>query len=183
MKQAILLFAVAFTSVLSFSQNNNDLQVSLSGIGGIRLGMSIADVEKITGQKINSKLSKSAEDYAMDTITINFKGAPIEIVFYNQYIDQQKSEVSVYSIACSSPLCKTKSGIAIGDDKIKVITIYDTYYMEIYPYSEDVGNGQYKPSKTRSTITIHGEEENGVIIFNLINKKVISFTVSVFEGC
>ena len=183
MKQAILLLVIAFKSLFAFSQNSNELQVSLSGIGGIRLGMSIADVEKITGQKINTKLGKGAGDYAMDTISITFKGASIEIVFNNQYIDQQKYEVMVYAMTCSSSLCKTKSGISIGDDKIKVVTTYDTYAMEIYPYIEDVGNGEYKPSKTKSTITLHGQEENGVIIFNLTNNKVVSFTVSVFEGC
>jgi hypothetical protein len=183
MKQAILLLAITIASTFVFSQTTNDLQVSLSGIGGIKLGMSIADVEKITGQKINSKLGKGAQDYAMDTVSVALKGATLEVIFYNQYIDQQKSEVSVYGITSSSSLCKTKSGIIIGDDKIKIVTTYDTYAMEIYPYIEDVGNGQYKPSKTKSTITIHGQEENGVIIFNLTNNKVVSFTVSIFEGC
>jgi len=183
MKQAILLLAIAFNSIFSFSQNSSDLTVSLSGIGGIKLNMSIADVEKLTGQKINSKLGKGAQDYAMDTVSVSFKGAAIAIVFYNQYTDQQKSEVSVYSITCSSPSCKTKSGIAIGDDKINFVSTYDTYYLEIAPYIEDMGNEQYKPSKTKSTITIHGQDENGVIIFNLSNNKVTSFTVSVFEGC
>jgi hypothetical protein len=183
MKQAILLLAIALKSTFVISQTTNDLQVSLSGIGGIRLNMSIADVEKVTGQKINSKLGKGAEDYAMDTVSVTFKGAAIQIIFYNQYTDQQKSEVSVYSITCSSASCKTKSGITIGDDKIKIVSTYDTYYMEIAPYIEDLGNEQYKPSKIKSTITIHGQDENGVIIFNLNNNKVTSFTVSVFEGC
>ena len=77
MKQAILLLAIACKSFFAFSQNSNDLQVSLSGIGGIRLGMSIADVEKTTGQKINSNLGKGAGDYAMDTINITFKNASL----------------------------------------------------------------------------------------------------------
>jgi len=183
MKQTLLLLAIVFKSIFGFSQNSNDLQVSISGIGGIRLSMSIADVEKIINQKINSKLAKGAADYAMDTVSVTFKGAAIEIIFYNQYTDQQRSEVSVYAITCSSPSCKTKSGISIGDDKLKIVSTYDTYYMEIAPYIEDLGNEQYKPSKTRSTITIHGQDENGVIIFNLNNNKVSSFTVSVFEGC
>ena len=181
MKQVILLTAFVFSSCVGFSQN--DLQVSLSGIGGVKLNMSITEVEKVVGQKINSRLLKGAEDYAMDTVSLNLKGVPLEIIFYNQYIEEKKFEVSVYAITSSSPLCKTKSGIAIGDDKMKIVTTYDTFYMEIAPYFEDVGNEQYKPSKTRSTITIHGQDENGIIIFNLTNNKVSSFIVSIFEGC
>ena len=183
MKRVILLFAIAITSLVSSSQNSNELQVSLAGLGGIKLGMTIPEVEKILGQKINTTLTKDTKDYIMDTISVGFKGADMKIIFYNEYTDQQKYQVAVYGITSSSALCKTKSGISIGDDKLKIITTYDTYFMEIAPEHEGAGNGEFKPSKTNSTITLHGQNENGVIEFRLINNKVASFSVTIFQGC
>lgn len=183
MKQAILLIAFSANSLFGYSQNTSDLQVSLSGIGPIKLGMTVAEVEKIVGQKINISLTKDTKDYIMDTISLGFKGADLKIIFYNEYTDQQKYQVAVYGIISSSPLCKTKSGISIGDDKLKIITTYDNYFMEIAPELDQVGAGELKPSKTNSTIILHGQNENGVIEFRLINNKVASFSVTIFQGC
>ena len=183
MKRTFILIIIVFNSINSFSQISNEFLVGLAGIGSIKLGMTVAELERTTGQKIKTSLSKENKEYMMDTIRLNFKGAEFQITLYNEYLDQDKYQVAIYSITCSSPLCKTRSGIVIGDDKMKIVSIYDTYYMEIAPFTEEVGNGQYKPSKTKSTVTIHGQEENGIIIFNLNSNKVNSFTVSIFEGC
>lgn len=180
MKHILLFFALFLNSLFTFSQNN-ELSVGLAGIGPFKLGMTITEVEKITGQKVS--LTKKTEEYILDTISVNYKGAELKITFYSEYIEQDKYKIAVYAIASSSPLCKTRSGISIGDEKLKIITTYDTYFMEIAPDVEDAGNGEYKNSKTKSTIILHGQNENGVIEFRLLNNKVISFTVMLYEGC
>ncbi|MBK7100141.1 MAG: hypothetical protein IPH58_19975 [Sphingobacteriales bacterium] len=78
---------------------------------------------------------------------------------------------------------KTKSGIRLGDDKMKIIETYkdyDFYYSFIY---EDDGQGNFKRSKTHSVIQLKGESENSSLFFYLNEGKVEGFEVSVFEGC
>lgn len=181
MKYFFLVLAVAFSTTI-FSQTSTDHQVSLSGIGAIRIDMSKAAVEKLINKKITLTAPKK-EDYVIDTVKITYSNIELEVAFYNKYISEDKYEIAVYSVSGSSSLLKTKSSVGVGDDKIKIITTYDTYHLDVSPLYNTDEKGNYKPDKTRSTITLFGDTQPNVIIFNLESNKLISFTVSMYEGC
>lgn len=173
----LLFFLNGFTQT-----NTNDLQVTLTGIGPFKFNMKKADVEKILNQKIATPNSGKKENYENDTVQVTYKGAPLTIVFYQNYIDEKKSETAIYSISSSSGLLKTKSGIIIGDDKIKIITTYNDFDFNFFYRYEQVVNGDYKRSKNKSTIMLIGENSPSVLYFNLTDGKLESFEVSIFEG-
>jgi hypothetical protein len=80
----------------------------------------------------------------------------------------------VRTIKASSPFCKTIKGIGIGSTKLQVIGAYDGYYMDIGPEYE--ADGSVK-SKRLSHIIIRKDREGNTILFNLVDKKVVSFEI------
>jgi hypothetical protein len=180
MKLFITVF-LCFAVFGATAQTTNDYQVTLNGIGAVKIDMSKAVLEKLFNQKINIPEKKNSDDEVFDTVKVNYKSCELDVVIYNKYIDDNNSELAVYAVSGSSSLLKTKSGIAVGDDKIKVINTYPDYYMEVYPAYDPDANGDYKTSKTKSVIAIHSNTGNTVLTFSLENNKVVSFRVSVFE--
>lgn len=177
MKYLLLILAFAFPITI-FSQTATDYQVSLSGIGAIKVDMSKTALEKLINSKITiTTINK--DDYIIDTIKIIYGHIDLEVAFYNKYISGDNYETSIHSISGRSPLLKTKSGIGIGDDKIKIIKTYETYYLEIFPIFTDEKN----TLKSKSQVTLHGDAQPNIIVFDLEDNKVVSFTVSIFEGC
>lgn len=153
----------------------------MSGIGEIRIGMKEAEVKKLTGQAFTLKHfnTKGDESYN-DTARLTWKGIDMDVVFQRSYSDEKKFFITVSEVRSSSPVLKTKSGIGIGDDKLKIITTYEGYLMHIAPeYEADLST----KSKTRSTVWLFGDSTGNVIIFYLTNNKITGFSVIVYEGC
>jgi hypothetical protein len=179
----LLTLLSCFISGFCFSQTVNDYQVTLNGIGPFKLDMKKTEVEKILNQAVQTPHGSKKEDYLNDTVSVTYKEAEITLVFYKKYIDETKNEIAIYSISGKSPLLKTKSGIVAGDDKMKIISTYSEYNMNIYRAYELNEKGNYIPSKTKWIIQLMGENSPGTIEFKLENNKLIEFTVGIFEGC
>jgi len=178
MKQAILLLFL-FSATIVKAQSPS-YTVSMSGIGEIKLGMTKSEIEKLLNQTIKlPKLSKAA-NYERDTVACNYNGLNLSIVFEKEEVNN-KPEVVVWEVKSNHPQLKTRSGITIGDDKLKIISTYDTYTIYIMPEYDDI-NYTIK-SKTKSTIWLHGDESGKVIIFYLTNNKVTGMCVTYDEGC
>lgn len=180
----ILTLLICFITVAGYGQTPaNDYVVTLNGIGPFKLDMKKSEVEKILNQAIQTPHSSKKDDYDNDTVTLKYKEVDITFVFYKKSIDQTKTEISIYSISGKSPLFKTKSGVAPGDDKLKIISTYNDYNMNIYRAYDKNEKGDYVPSKTKWIILLMGENNPGTIEFKLDNNKLIEFTVGIYEGC
>lgn len=158
----------------------NLFTVSLSGIGDIKLGMKKTEFEKLVNQKFKlPHLTTENKDYYQDTVHINYKGLEADVIFQKEYSENDKYDIVVWEVKSSSTQLKTKSGIGIGDDKIKIISTYPDFTIWITPeYEKDYT----VKSKTKSTVWLHGDS-GGVIIFYLDNGKVTGISVSYYEGC
>ena len=153
--------------------------VTMNSIGDIKLGMKKAQVEKLVNQTFNLPhlSSKKGEAY-QDTVHINYKGIEADVMFQKEYSENNKYDIAVWEIKSNSPDLKTKSGIGIGDDKLKIITAYEGYVIWIMPEYE---NNYSVKSKTKSSVWLHGDDGN-VIIFYMDKNKVASMSVTYFEG-
>lgn len=154
--------------------------VSMGGIGDIKVGMKKAEFEKLTGQPVKFVKLLKKEDWDRDTITMVYKDVNYQVVFDKDYINGNNNSFIVYEIRSSSPQLKTKSGIGIGDDKLKIVDTYKDYMIQIMPAYE---NDYTTKSKTKSTLWLFGDESGKVIIFYLENGKVTGFSVMYNEGC
>ncbi len=180
----ILTLLICFVTVAGYGQPAaNDYMVTLNGIGPFKLDMKKSEVEKILNQTIQTPHSSKKDDYENDTVILKYKEAYLTFVFYKKSVDETKHEIAIYSLSGKSPLLKTRSGVALGDDKLKIISTYNDYNMNIYKAYEKNDKGDFVPSKTKWIILLMSENNPGTIEFKLENNQLIEFTVGIFEGC
>jgi hypothetical protein len=172
------LLSTTILIFLSWSLAAQTSTVTMAGIGDIKLGMKKAEFEKLMNQSYKlPRLTSKNGDYYQDTIRINYKGLEADVIFQKEYSENNKGDIAVWEIKSNSPQLKTRSGIAIGDDKYKIIRTYEGYVIWIMPEYEN----DFTKSKTKSSIWLHGDTGN-LIIFYLDNNKVTGMSVSYFEG-
>jgi len=180
-------FLIGFCLVLCTTGRSQvvsaDYQVTLNGIGPFKIDMNKPEIEKKINQSIATPKSSRKDNYENDTVHVRYKDAELTLVFYKRYINEDSSAISLYSVSGKSALLKTRSGIGLGDDKIKIVSTYNDFNMNIFADYEPNEKGEYKRSKTKSTITLMDEESNSVIDFLLESNKVIGFRVTLYEGC
>jgi len=167
-----------FSSTVATAQTSAGT-VTMAGIGDIKLGMKKAEFEKLLNQtfKLPHLTSKNDNSY-QDTVHISYKGMEADVIFQKEYSDNDKYDIAIWEIKSNSPQLKTKSGIGIGDDKYKIIKVYEGYVIWIMPQYE---NNYTTKSKTKSSVWLHDDSGN-VIIFYLDNNKVTGMSVTYFEG-
>jgi hypothetical protein len=175
-----IVFLLFFLSSIIIQAQTTSYTVSMSGIAEIKLGMTKAALEKLLNQTLQVPKPNKTFSYERDTIACNYNGLNLSIVFEQQEINN-KNEIIVWEVKSSHPQLKTRSGIGIGDDKLKIISTYDNYTIYIMPDYDDA-DFTIK-SKTKSTIWLHGDESGKVIIFYLTNNKVTGMCVTYDEGC
>ncbi len=154
--------------------------VSMSGIADIKLGMKKTELEKLINQTLKLPKLSRKDGYERDTVSFAYKGMEATVVFEKQEVNE-KEEIIVWEVKNSAPQLKTRSGISIGDDKLKIISTYEEYLIYIMPEYE--GENYTIKSKTKSTVWLHGDESGKVIIFYLTNNKVTGMSVTYDEGC
>ncbi|HVG41447.1 MAG TPA: hypothetical protein VM888_07525 [Chitinophagaceae bacterium] len=176
MKPQLTLF---FLFIIITSRAQSFTTVTMAGIGEIKVGMKKADLEKLIGTPIKLKnLLKKESD--RDTVLCTYKDIPMQVVLDKNFTADNLSEIVVWEVKSSSPQLKTKSGIGMGEDKLKIITTYEGYIIFLMPEYE---NNYTVKSKTKSTVTLRGDESGNVIIFYLTNNKVTAISVTYEEGC
>ena len=167
----ILPFFFLLVATTAVAQNNNYI-LSLEGIGPLKLGMPLPELEKVLKAKIALKVINIDSVRLTETVNIKYKGIDVEIDLWKR----QDNIITVDGIKASSPLCKTKSGIGIGSTRLQIIAAYEGYYIDALPVF-DYENDKAIKSKTKSTVTVKEDEEGYAIIFTLLNNKVVSFEI------
>jgi hypothetical protein len=166
----ILLILFIIISATTVAQNK-DYLISLDGIGSLKLGMPLVELEKLLQTKVNLKVIDIDPVVLTETIKAKYKDIDVEIGLF-----KRQDFIAVDGISTSSPLCKTKSGIGIGSTKLQIIAAYEGYHIDAKPeYIED-GEKLLK-SKTMSSVTVKEDTEGYAIVFQLTNNKVTSFRV------
>lgn len=159
---------------------NYSATVSMEGISDIKVGMKKAELEKLLNQSLTlPRLFQNANEYFQDTVHISYKGTEADVVFQREYSDEKRYNPIIWEVRSSSRQLKTKSGIGIGDDKLKIINAYPNYTLHLIPEYE---NDYKTKSKTKSTVWLFGDEGDRVIIFHLTHNKVTSVSVMYSEG-
>ena len=112
----LIKFSVIFSLVCLLNINvsaQQPITVSSTGIGEIKLNMTLEQVEKIISQPL--KLEQADEQgYSMDTIKIKYKGVDLLIEFYSTgSSEEQAKKIQVYGISASHLRCKPKVALAL----------------------------------------------------------------------
>ena len=134
------LFMLLATSTIA---QNKDYLLSLDGIGSLKLGMPLVELEKVLKTKITLKVINVDSVVLVETIKVKYKGIDVEINLW-----KRQDYIAVDGISASSPLCKTKSGIGIGSTKLQIIAAYEGYHIDARPVYEYEGDD--KPKKKQN---------------------------------
>ena len=177
-KICLLLFVMAATYATA---QNKDYTISMNGLGSLKLGMTQADLEKVLNQKLllDNYLDTLNDSY-QDTAKLKYKGINVQLEFNRSYYAPDVFHMRLVGIRASSPLCKTATGIGIGSDRLKIITGYDNYHVNIQPgyanyYQTEKGKGKSTLSVLDDAASTMDGTDAYTMVFFLLNKKVVSF--------
>ncbi len=172
-KFCFFLFLLAGTIA---SAQNTDYLVTFNGIGTLKVGMTQASTEKLLNKKFTLKNVNDPEGSWLDTVKTTYKTIPVTLYFERVYSDDNNFSMMLYGIMAASPLCKTKTGIGMGTDRMKIINDHEGGVIFIAPDFED--DTYTKRSKTKSSVTVTLDDSENMIVFHLLNKKVVGIEVS-----
>lgn len=153
--------------------------VSLAGIGPVKVGMKTSELDRLLTQPVQLR-NLLKKEWSQDTVFFQINDVAYKAVLDKSYDEKDKGSLIVYAVSADNVQLKTKSGIGIGDDKLKIISTYEDYTIHIIPDYE--GNPLQK-SKVKSTVYLYGEATPTCIIFYLEHNKVTGFCVMYSEGC
>ena len=165
----IFFILFIFISTITIAQSK-DYLLSTDGIGALKLGMPLSDLEKILQKKITLKVIDVDQVVLTEKIQTKYKNIDVEI-----NLIKRQDYIAVDGISSSSSLCKTISGIGIGSTKLQIVNAYEDYNIDILPVFE--GDDYSIKSKTKKTIIVKEGTEGYAILFNLVNDKVVSFEI------
>ena len=154
--------------------------VSSTGIGEIKINMTLQQVEKVIGQAIMLKPA-STESYEMDTALVSYKGVQVALILYTVGGDEtNKTQKKVYSVGASHPNLQTRSGVTLGNDKFDIVKKLDGMYLNLQPD----WRMETQPDKAKYSVLMLSDGENGTqLIMYFENNKLTGFQVTIDEGC
>lgn len=162
---------------------NSAYTISKEGIGEIKIGMTQAELEKLLNQKLILKHANDSGDVWADTATAKYKDIEVSLYFERQYNEDDNIKVmQLFAAETSNPLCKTETGIGIGDEKSTIVAAYDDNPINMGPEYEPVNDSTWLPSKTKYSISVKDDKWDKELIFHLVNKKVNSLAASIIMG-
>ncbi|MGH2552871.1 MAG: hypothetical protein ACRDEB_04100, partial [Chitinophagaceae bacterium] len=152
-KLFIILLSVA--ALISCNQKNKDSNskktgnknqnaaytMTKDGIGELKIGMTQAELEKLLGQKLMLKHANDTGDIWSDTATAKYNEMDVTFYFERQYNEDKDIKImELYGIETSNPLCKTETGIGIGDNRATVLSAYEENPINMGPEYEQVND-------------------------------------------
>lgn len=162
MKISLFLFAV----ILSIHSN---AQILLSQMNGIKVNITLTEVEKVTGQQIEIKGGATYQDFST---TVKNKGVDFELSFINPCMGEEKPCYILQGIATTSTHIKTPEKVGVGSHLNELKTAYKKYDSKKNCYTgmlED-RDGFYVRDNNRSL----------VLSFDLEEDKVTKISISYF---
>jgi hypothetical protein len=175
----LLTILLKFAIAMNGANAQSPVIVSSTGIGELKINMTLKDAEKITGRSISIKPT-GEEGYATDTATLDYKGIQVALVFYNGGEGENNTLKKIYSISASHPSLQTRSGFTLGSDKFDIVKKLDGMHLTLQPDWRMTG----KPDKAKYSVLMLTDGDNGTMLLMFFeNNKLTGFEVTIDEGC
>jgi hypothetical protein len=187
----ILLAAITFTGCKQGDKEKSpgikekasaENTISKDGIGDLKIGMTKTDLEKMLKTSFSMKHAKDTGEIWMDTTTVQYAGMEVELYFQKLYSEEASTEMELFGLSTKSPLCKTATGIGVGDDRNAVLAAYEENPIHMGPESVMVNDTTWALSKTNYSIHVSDDKWDKQINFYLVNKKIASIEASLQMG-
>lgn len=114
----ILIILLAISSSVHAQKEKRIL--NFDGIDELKLGMTKAEIEKLTGQKITFKHIGIDEQYT-ESVKVIYKGLPFDLLLMRS----EENGARLESVSTGSIMYRTPEGIGIGSDQLTIINTYE----------------------------------------------------------
>lgn len=161
---------------------NNDYIISKNGIGKLRIGMTHTEVGDLLNKHFTFNAMKDSAGYWNDTVKTKYKDMDVSLFFERQYNDNDNTVMLLNGVETTSSLCKTASGIGVGDEKSAILPAYEDSPINMGPEWEPVNDSTWAMSKTKYSISVKDDKWDKELIFHLVNKKVVSLQAGIIMG-
>jgi hypothetical protein len=161
---------------------NSDYIISKEGISELKIGMTQDEVQGLLHKHFNFNAMKDSAGYWNDTVLTKYKDIDVSLYFERQYVDNDSTYMQLAGVETSSSLCKTASGIGIGDERSTILSGYEDNPIDMGPELEQVNDSTWLPSKTKYNINVKDDKWDKSLIFHLLNKKVVSLEAGIIMG-
>ncbi len=193
----IFIFFIAVSAFISCGKKNKQSSsgvsdnkketaqyiISKEGIGDLKIGMTQTELEKLLNQKIVMIHANDSGDIWADTAMVKYKDIEVSLYFERQYSEDKDAKVmQLMAVETSSTLCKTATGIGMGDERAAILTAYEANPIDMGPESEMVNDTTWVLSKTKYYINVKDDKWDKEIVFRLVNKKVTSIEATLILG-
>lgn len=174
MRKIKIIFSVLISLILLKAESLN-YDVHLQGWGAVRLGMTPAEIEKITGNKLIDDGSSNAE---AGCYIYKFKSSSLGIGFMFNKVNKKTELVRIY---ISDKKIRTSAGIGIGDSEKKVISTYKKIDVQKHQYQVNGHYLYYFPTENKFNDYAFNFETDGnkVTQYSVGKKNEIRYV----EGC
>ncbi|MEQ1675104.1 MAG: hypothetical protein ABL876_00305 [Chitinophagaceae bacterium] len=157
--------------------------ISKEGIGDLKIGMTQTELEKLLNQKMVMLHANDTSDIWSDTARVKYKDIAVSLYFERQYSEDKDAKVmQLMAVETSSTLCKTATGLGVGDERAAILTAYEANPIDMGPESEMVNDTTWVLSKTKYYINVKDDKWDKEIVFRLVNKKVASIEATLILG-
>lgn len=157
--------------------------ITKDGIGELKLGMTQEELEKVLNQKLVMKHAKDTGLVWADTAVAKYKDMEVSLYFDRQYnADETVKIFELSAIETSNSLCKTNSGIGIGDDRAAILSAYENNPIDMGPEEDRVNDTTWVLSKTKYYINVKDDKWDRELVFRLVDKKVASIQATIIMG-
>lgn len=195
MKNSLLLLATVLllaackenTKQKSSVQTDNkpvssEYLISKEGIGELKIGMTKTDLEKILKAPLIMKHAKDTGEVWVDTATATYGKIGVSLYFQKQYSEKPTDEMELSGISTSSPLCKTPTGLGVGDDKSAILVAYEDNPITMGPENIMLNDTTWTFSKTNYFIHVSDDKWDKQLSFLLVNKKITTIEAGIQMG-
>jgi hypothetical protein len=156
--------------------------ISKDGIGELKIGMTKTELEKILKAPLAMKHANDTGEVWMDTATATYGKIGVMLYFQKQYSEKPTNEMELFGISTSSPLCKTTTGLGVGDDKSAILVAYEDNPITMGPENIMVNDTTWAFSKTNYFIHVSDDKWDKQLSFLLVNKKITSIEAMLQMG-
>ncbi|TGK12948.1 hypothetical protein [Leptospira stimsonii] len=175
----LIILAVCYAQI-GFAQDLpltvEKYKIHIRGVGKILIGMSVVEIEKVTGQKLKLEEDPLVEQ---NCTFYYFKNSTSNLGF--MFTGPAKNNMKLARIYLYKPENETISGIKIGDSLAKLKSVYKEKLEETRGHYTNYLEYTYKP--------VDKSDKNYGIIFETDNKNITSISVgrypelNLVEGC
>lgn len=160
------------------TNENPEYTLTKDGIGDLKIGLKQDEVEKLLNQQLHFQSMKDSDGYWSDTVHVKYKNIDVDLFFERLGDENDNTYMQVSGMETKSPLCKTATGLGVGDDKASILAAYDNSPIDMGPAYEQINDTTWRSSPTKFNVNIKDTSYDKQIVFHLLNKKTVSVEAS-----